>query len=138
MVVLKTKMEIYDLEYWTDLIGSLLIIFGCAFLFVGRIGLFRLRDVFERMHGASLIDTMGIGLIFIGLMFFAGFNLITLKLLIILGFVLFTSPTATHALAHAALHSGVKPNIDQSGQKLIERCLSDDQKNSGVKKSKTL
>ena len=69
MVVLKTKMEIYDLEYWTDLIGSLLIIFGCAFLFVGGIGLFRLRDVFERMHGASLIDTMGIGLIFIGLMF---------------------------------------------------------------------
>ena len=128
-------METYDLEYWAELVGYLLIMLGCTFIFIGGIGLLRLRDVFERMHGASLIDTMGIGLVFIGLMLFAGFNLVTLKLIIILGFVLFTSPTATHALAHAALHSGVRPKVNQSSQKLIEDCLSDDQKDSGVKKS---
>ena len=41
-------------------------------------------------------------LLLIGMMFFAGFSLVTVKLAIILGIIFFTSPVATHAVAQAA------------------------------------
>ena len=120
------------MDNWIDFIAYSLILAGSIFICIGGIGLLRLRDVFERMHGASLIDTMGIGMILIGLMVFSGFNLVTAKLAIILGFVLVTSPTATHALAQAALHSGVKPNVDKSSQELIEKTISAEHQDSGA------
>jgi multicomponent Na+:H+ antiporter subunit G len=64
------------------------------------------------MHGASLIDTMGIGLILIGLMFQAGFTLITAKLILILIFVFFTNPTSTYALARAAINGDLVAKVE--------------------------
>ena len=37
----------------------------------------------------------------------------TVKLLLILVFILTTSPTASHALARAALHDNYRPPIDE-------------------------
>jgi multicomponent Na+:H+ antiporter subunit G len=89
-----------------------LIISGCMFCLIGGLGLIRLPDMFARKHGASLIDTMGIGLILIGLMFQAGFTLITAKLILILIFVFFTSPTSTHALARAAINGDLVAKVE--------------------------
>jgi multicomponent Na+:H+ antiporter subunit G len=75
----------------------------------------RFPDVFTRMHSASLIDPFGIGLIFLGLALHVGFTLALGKLLVILVFVLLTSPTGTHALCRAALADGVQPQtVDHS------------------------
>jgi len=51
-------------------------------------------------------------LIFTGLMLQAGLSLVLAKLVMILLFMLFTSPTASHAVAKAALHSGLEPQLD--------------------------
>jgi multicomponent Na+:H+ antiporter subunit G len=69
---------------------------------------------FTRMHAASLIDTLGAGLILLGLMLQAGLTLTTLKLAVIVVLLLFASPAATHALAKAALARGVDP-LDTGG-----------------------
>lgn len=92
-----------------DIIGGALITIGAFFYVVGAIGIYRMPDVFTRMHAAGISDTVGAGLLLTGMMFLAGFSLVTVKLVIILGFILFTSPIATHALAQAALHEGLKP-----------------------------
>ena len=92
-----------------DLVSWICLLAGCAVSVIGALGLLRLPDVFARMHGAGMIDTLGLGLILIGLMFQAGFSLITVKLILILVFVLFTSPTTTHALAQACYFGGVWP-----------------------------
>ena len=92
-----------------DVISWACIVAGSVFAIIGAIGILRLPDVFSRMHGAGIIDTLGAGLILVGLMFQAGFSLITVKLILIVVFVLYTSPTATHALARAALNGGVNP-----------------------------
>jgi multicomponent Na+:H+ antiporter subunit G len=76
---------------------------------VGGIGFVRLPDFFTRLHAAGVTDTMGAGLILLGLMLQGGVSFVTVKLVLILVFLLFTSPTASHALAHAALVSGHKP-----------------------------
>ena len=100
---------IIDALSWTCL-GA-----GSFFTIVGGIGLLRFPDLFSRFHAASVTDTLGAGLIVIGLMLQAGWSLITVKLLLILAFGLFTSPTATHALAKAALHGKVRPFLRKRG-----------------------
>lgn len=92
-----------------DILSWILLAAGSLFAVVGGIGVLRLPDFYTRLHGASITDTAGAGLIMLGLMFQAGFSLVTVKLVLILAFLFFTGPTATHALARAALSSGVTP-----------------------------
>lgn len=88
---------------------------GAAFCVVGAIGLIRMPDFYTRMHAASVTDTVGAGLILIGLMLQAGFTLVTAKLLMIGMLILLTSPAATHALARAAFLRGVRPLLGSGG-----------------------
>lgn len=95
--------------HWADLLSWALLIGGSFFCVTGAIGLLRLPDFYARLHGAGIIDTLGAGLILIGLMLQAGLSLVTVKLLFILFFILITSPTATHAIAHTARVQGLEP-----------------------------
>ena len=56
-----------------------------------------------------MTDTVGAGFLLVGFMTQAGLDWATLKLALILVFLLFTGPTATHAVAQAALLDGLKP-----------------------------
>jgi len=94
---------IHDILVWAFLVA------GSFFLLVGGIGVLRLPDFFTRMHAAGVTDTLGAVLVLVGLMIESGVSLVTGKLILILFFLLFTSPTASHATAHAALISGLKP-----------------------------
>jgi len=92
-----------------DAISWACIVAGGLFCLIGAVGMVRMPSFFTRMHAASLIDTLGAGLILLGLMIQAGFTLVTVKLAMIGVLLLFASPTATHALAKAALARGVDP-----------------------------
>lgn len=92
-----------------NLLSWICLLLGSFFAVSGGIGLLRFPDFFSRLHPAGVTDTLGAGLILIGLMFQAGFNLISVKLIMILAFLLLTSPTATHALAKSALHGNQRP-----------------------------
>lgn len=101
-----------DLALFLDVLTWLFVIPGGVFLIIGGIGMIRLPDVYARMHGAGIIDTLGAELILVGLMFQAGLTLVTVKLGLILVFLFFTNPTTTHALARACLNDGVTPKVD--------------------------
>lgn len=92
-----------------DVASWVLLMAGAFFCVVGGIGLHRLPDFFSRMHGASITDTLGAGLVILGLILQAGLTLIAVKLVFILGLLWLTSPTATHAIAKAARAAGVEP-----------------------------
>jgi multicomponent Na+:H+ antiporter subunit G len=47
-------------------------------------------------------------------MFQAGLTIVAIKLVLIVAFIMFTSPTATHALARAALGGGAHPQVADS------------------------
>lgn len=97
---------------WLDIASGVLLAGGGFFCIVGAIGLLRMPDFFTRTHAASLIETLGAGLILAGLALQAGFTLALLKLVILGLLILFASPTATHALAKAARERGVEARID--------------------------
>lgn len=97
---------------WLDIASAVLLAGGGFFCIVGAVGLLRMPDFFTRTHAASLIETLGAGLILAGLALQAGFTLALLKLVILGLMILFASPTATHALAKAARERGVEARID--------------------------
>ena len=85
------------------------LISGGLFCIVGGIGMLRMPDLYTRLHASSVIESLGAGLILVGLMLQAGMSLITLKLLILLALLFIASPTATHAIARVAMLRGLKP-----------------------------
>ncbi|PLW67668.1 sodium:proton antiporter [Pseudohalioglobus lutimaris] len=92
-----------------DILSWVLLTLGGACVLIGGIGGLRLPDFYTRIHAASLTDTMATLLIFVGMMLQSGWSLATMKLFAIMLFLLLTGPTATYALANAALLSGLKP-----------------------------
>ena len=92
-----------DVLSWVCLLG------GSFFVVVGALGVIRMPDLFTRLHAGGITDTMGAGFILVGLMFQGGISLITAKLILVLGFLWFSSPVSTYALARATLASGQEP-----------------------------
>ena len=97
------------MEQAASIVAWALLLAGSFFLVTGALGMVRLPDVFTRMHAAGMTDTMGAGLVLAGLCVHSGFTLATVRLALILAFLWFTCPIATHALAKAALAGGVEP-----------------------------
>jgi multicomponent Na+:H+ antiporter subunit G len=98
---------------WIDASSWACLLAGGFFCVVGALGLLRMPDFYTRMHAASVIDTLGAGLMLLGLLLQAGFGLVAVKLLMIGLLIFFASPTATHALARAALVRGLKPHATE-------------------------
>lgn len=92
-----------------NIISWVLLSVGGAFVFIGGLGALRMPNLYTRIHAASLTDTMAAVLIIGGVMLQAGATLATIKLAAILLFLLLTSPTASNALASAAILSGLHP-----------------------------
>ncbi|MBC8268160.1 MAG: monovalent cation/H(+) antiporter subunit G [Rhodospirillaceae bacterium] len=97
---------IIDIASWGLFVG------GSIFMLIGAIGLIRLPDMFSRIHAAGIIDTMGIVMLFVGMILQAGLTFVSIKIFLITLFLMFTLPTATHALARAALDAGMIPLSD--------------------------
>jgi multicomponent Na+:H+ antiporter subunit G len=92
-----------------DVLSWACLLAGGVFCVIGAAGMLRMPDFYTRMHAASVVDTLGAGLILVGLVLQAGLSLVSAKLLMVGLLIFFASPTSTHALARAALLRGVKP-----------------------------
>jgi multicomponent Na+:H+ antiporter subunit G len=95
----------------SEVLSWIFIATGSIFVLIGGLGLLRLPDFYTRIHAAGITDTMGAWLIIIGLMFQAGWTLVTAKLVMLLFFLAATSPLASHALAKAAFLRGLEPML---------------------------
>ncbi len=94
-----------------NLLSGISLLAGAFFCLVGAFGQLRMPDFYARMHAASVLETLGAGLILLGLLLQAGFTLVAVKLLMIGLLIFFASPTASHALARAAMSRGLKPHL---------------------------
>ena len=100
------------------IIAIILIVAGVFFLTVSALGLLRFPDFYARTHAVGKSETLGSILVLSGLAVYNGWELSTIKILFILFFVLIANPTATHAIARAALRTGLQPWTRQkAGQK---------------------
>ncbi len=103
------------MQAFLDILSWLLLTLGGLAVLTGGIGALRMPDLYTRMHAASVTDSLGAILVLSGIMLQAGLSLATIKLGAILLFLLLTSPTASNALASAALIAGTRPLDEPSG-----------------------
>lgn len=96
------------IELALDILSWFFLLAGSAFVLIGAFGMWRLPDFYSRLHPAGLTDTMGAGLVLLGLLLQADNFTVGVKLAIIAVFLLVTSPTTGHATARAALASGLR------------------------------
>ena len=94
---------------FTLIVTAFFLFMGCFLAVTGGIGVLRMPDFYTRLHPAGKSDTLAQIAILTGLAIYSGFTLVSAKLILIMLFLLFTTPTATHAVAKAAHLSGIKP-----------------------------
>lgn len=93
----------------TAALSDLFLLLGGVLCITGGVGLLRLPDFFSRVHAGGVTETLAAPLLLVGLMLRMEWSLDLLKVVLILAFVLATNPTASHAMAKAALHGGQGP-----------------------------
>ncbi|MCC4832515.1 monovalent cation/H(+) antiporter subunit G [Shewanella sp. 1_MG-2023] len=92
-----------------EIISGLSLLIGCFLCLSGGVGMLRFPDFYTRMHAVSVTDTLGACLVLFGLMLQSPNGLVLIKLILILLCTLFINPSASHALAKAALRNGLLP-----------------------------
>ena len=86
-------------EWIRFLLGAILLLCGLGIFLIEMIGVFRFKYVLNRMHAAAMGDTLGIGFSLMGLILMSVFNFTSLKLLLVIVFLWFSSPTSSHLIA---------------------------------------
>ncbi|WP_270179366.1 monovalent cation/H(+) antiporter subunit G [Alkalihalobacillus sp. CinArs1] len=109
-----------------EIVISIILIIGTFFLFSGALGVFRLPDVYTRLHAASKSATLGVAGILIAafLFFWIEQNMVSGKLVLGIIFILMTAPVSGHMISRAAYQKGVP---------LWEKTTRDDLKSSSNK-----
>lgn len=103
-----------NFETFLQILSWIFIICGSFFVVVGAIGILRFPDFWARLHAASVTESGGVILLLAGMSIQAGLTLVTAKLFIIGIFLFITGPTSTHAVANAALVSGLRPKSSEN------------------------
>ncbi|MEA1906292.1 MAG: monovalent cation/H(+) antiporter subunit G [Euryarchaeota archaeon] len=93
----------------TNVITILLLLVGAFFMLAGTIGFVRFPDFYSRMHATGKCDTLGEGLMLVGLIVYGGATFVSVKILLLIIFILLANPTSTHAIAKAAYDVGLEP-----------------------------
>lgn len=102
-------------------LAGLFILGGLFFLTVSSTGIVRLPDFYTRSHAVGKSETLGSILILCGLSIYNGWEINSLRLLIILLFIGIANPTATHIVAQAAFRSKLQPWVLKKSDKRNEK-----------------
>lgn len=93
--------------------SAVFLLIGSFLCLSAGVGILRFPDFYTRMHAAGVSETLATAMILIGLMLHNPDFLVDVKLMIILLMTLFISPTASHALANAAMHADLSKQKDR-------------------------
>ncbi|MFW2438112.1 MAG: monovalent cation/H(+) antiporter subunit G [Arenicellales bacterium] len=85
--------------------SALFLLIGSFLCISGGVGILRFPDFYTRMHAVGVTETLATAMILIGLILQNPEFFVDIKLMIILIMTLFISPTASHALASAAMRN---------------------------------
>ena len=90
-----------------DVVGGVFAIIGALFLFLGALGIYRMPDIYNRLHAGTKATTLG------NIFTLTGLALIepawAPKIILVIVFITLTNPVSSHAIARASLRAGVKP-----------------------------
>lgn len=104
------------MTWLTDAWTVIFCLLGAAFFLAGTVGILRFPDFFSRLHALTKADTLGLGLIVIGLLPQAGSLPGLLKLLLIWGLAMLASSSTCYLLGNHKLRSHSDPASKEVGR----------------------
>ncbi|MCT4634406.1 MAG: monovalent cation/H(+) antiporter subunit G [Firmicutes bacterium] len=90
------------------MIFNALMIISWFLLLIGIIGIYKFDGVYSKLLSSSKIDSVTIIILSMALIIKVGFNLMSLKILLILVFYLLTNPITNQMIGSSAYMNGVK------------------------------
>lgn len=87
--------------------GNVMVGVGAGLLLLASVGLFRLPDVFARMHAGTKAASLGLAFVLAGTALLAPGAASTIKLALAILFQFATAPVAAHVIGRAAYRTGV-------------------------------
>jgi multicomponent K+:H+ antiporter subunit G len=99
-------MIMTDIPTWADLLASSLLILSAVLTLIGSSGLLRLPDLFARMHGPTMGNSLGLGCVLLASILIASISaerFVFQEILITL-FVVGTSPITAMLLMRAGIY----------------------------------
>ena len=84
-----------------DIVGSALLVLGLLLATIGLYGMLRMPDIFHQLHPSGLVTGPAVIVVLLASVASGSAEIFTSALLVIL-FVLITSPLSAHAIARAA------------------------------------
>jgi multicomponent K+:H+ antiporter subunit G len=113
--------------FWFELIISLFLLGGGAFVLLGSFGLIRMPDFYTRLHAPTKATTLGMWGLLIGALLLSSWNsgVLSMNQLLIAVFLLLTTPVSTHMLAKSALHHRLHWGKHTSGEEHARRFMDD-------------
>lgn len=97
------------LDWIRFVLTAVLVAAGLFLMASGVLGQFRLKYVLNRMHAASMGESLGLPLVFLGLCISAPDWVTIVKLALVCAFIWITSPTGGHLIARLELTSNEHP-----------------------------
>ncbi len=95
-----------------EILAIILLFGGLFFLVVGVVGLIRLPDIYNRLHALGKCDTMGSGMIILGMVLIVPGMTNVVKLLLMIIFTLAINPVMTHLITKTAYVRGTPLSDD--------------------------
>lgn len=92
-----------------------LLVLSWVYIIFGIIGIFRFKNMYARLLTSSKIDTVATLTILVALIIKSGFNSLSLRLFIIIIFLMITSPVSSHIIARSAYLNGIE--LKEEGRK---------------------
>lgn len=95
-----------------DVVSAILLLAGSALTLTAVVGLYRLPDIYARMHAATKPATLGVTLCLVGAALQVDDVAVVTKLLLAAVFALLTAPVAGHLLGRAAHATGAAQSLE--------------------------
>ncbi|SFF78059.1 Na+/H+ antiporter subunit G [Neptunomonas qingdaonensis] len=110
------------MEFWIELVVSVLLVVGAIFVFIGSLGLAKLPDFYTRLHAPTKATTLGMGCMLIASVILVTYQqgYLSLHELLITLFLLITAPVTAHMLAKTALHHNLEI-LDKTSDKALSK-----------------
>lgn len=91
------------------IVAEVMILLGALVLLISSLGTFKFKDVYNRLHAASISTSGGVILLGSGFSILASFlqGKLVLKPVLLILVVFLTSPISSHVVAQAAYRTGV-------------------------------
>ena len=102
-----------------ETVTGVLAIIGSMFILIASIGIVRMPDLFLRQQVTSKASVMGLTCILLAVALHFGSTVVTLRVSLIICFVVLTIPVATHMLARA----GYTTNVPLSDETIVNELV---------------